>query len=103
MNKLRLLRRWLKSSGISLADENERTRRLTWHEGFTTATEDSVTNLHAALDQVEHLNGMKWSTAESKKCKDCPNYGGLLKCDPQTCDWLLLNEYWAGNLTHGGV
>ncbi|KAL5502431.1 hypothetical protein EMCRGX_G009202 [Ephydatia muelleri] len=22
--------------------------------------EDSVTNLHAALDQVEHLNGMKW-------------------------------------------
>eukprot|EP00731_Ephydatia_muelleri_P004935 Em0002g1111a len=73
-NKLRLLRRWLKSSGISLAElvakvvhlleDNERTRRLTWHEGFIPATGDSVTNLHAALDrfkdQIEHLNGMKW-------------------------------------------
>eukprot|EP00731_Ephydatia_muelleri_P019683 Em0012g508a len=48
-NKLRLLRRWLKSSGISLAElvakvvhlleENERTRRLTWHEGFIPASE----------------------------------------------------------------
>eukprot|EP00731_Ephydatia_muelleri_P019905 Em0012g730a len=62
-NKLRLLRRWLKSSGISLAggeeikgapliyipelvakvvyllEENERTRRLTWYEGFIPASE----------------------------------------------------------------
>ncbi|KAL5510748.1 hypothetical protein EMCRGX_G006349 [Ephydatia muelleri] len=91
---------------VHLLEENERTRRLTWHEGFIPASEvwikiggdkgggtfkmnfqnvsiatpnsvhntcvfccfaagDSVTNLHAALDrfkdQVEHLNGMKWS------------------------------------------
>ena len=42
------------------------------------------------------------SVAENMKCKDCPNYGGILTCDPQTCDWLLLNGYWAGNLTDGG-
>ena len=42
------------------------------------------------------------SMAGVKKCNDCPNYGGLLTCDPQTCDWLLLNQYWAGNLTDGG-
>ena len=40
--------------------------------------------------------------ADSRNCVDCPNYGGLLTCDPQTCDWLLFNGYWAGNVTDGG-
>ena len=38
----------------------------------------------------------------SDNCVDCPNYGTILTCDPQTCDWLLLNGYWAGNVTDGG-
>eukprot|EP00731_Ephydatia_muelleri_P006233 Em0003g481a len=59
-SNLQAFHRLLVAKVVHLLDENERTRRLTWHDGFITATEDSVTNLHAALDQVEHLNGMKW-------------------------------------------
>eukprot|EP00731_Ephydatia_muelleri_P038060 Em0644g1a len=74
---------------VQLLEGNERTGRLTWHEGFIPANEiwlkiggdkgggtfkmtfqilfvagDSITNLHVApdrfKDQVEHLHGMKW-------------------------------------------
>ena len=38
----------------------------------------------------------------SENCVDCPNYGTILTCDPQTCDRNLLNGYWAGNVTDGG-
>ena len=40
--------------------------------------------------------------SQQQSCVDCPNYGGFLNCDPNTCDWLLLNGYWAGNVTPGG-
>ena len=38
----------------------------------------------------------------SDNCVDCPNYGTILTCDPQTCDRQLLNGFWAGNVTDGG-
>eukprot|EP00731_Ephydatia_muelleri_P006550 Em0003g798a len=38
----------------------------------------------------------------SDNCGDCPNYGTILTCDPQTCDRNLLNGYWVGNVTDGG-
>ncbi|KAL5502646.1 hypothetical protein EMCRGX_G009451 [Ephydatia muelleri] len=37
-----------------------------------------------------------------QNCTDCPNIGAFLSCDPQTCDWLLLNGFWVGNVTEGG-
>ncbi|KAL5481350.1 hypothetical protein EMCRGX_G021488 [Ephydatia muelleri] len=80
---------------VQLLEGNERTGRLTWHEGFIPANivnvatpnsvhntcvfscfaaGDSVTNLHVALDrfndQVEHLHGMKWSEGASG-CYPC--------------------------------
>ena len=39
---------------------------------------------------------------ESKYCPTCPRYGGFLTCDPVTCDWLLLNGNWVGNVTAEG-
>ena len=39
---------------------------------------------------------------KSDNCVNCPNYGTILTCDPQTCDRNLLNGYWAGNVTDGG-
>ena len=35
-------------------------------------------------------------------CDNCPDFKSFLSCDPQTCDWLLLNGYWAGNTSVGG-
>ena len=40
--------------------------------------------------------------SQQQDCVDCPNYGQFLNCDPNTCDWLILNAYWAGNTTPGG-
>lgn len=37
------------------------------------------------------------SAAQNQKCIGCPKFKSFLTCDPQTCDWMLLNGYWAGN------
>lgn len=39
---------------------------------------------------------------QTQYCNDCSTYGGYLTCDPETCDWLLLNGLWVGNVTEGG-
>ena len=35
-------------------------------------------------------------------CENCPDFRSFLTCDPQTCDWLLQNGYWAGNISAAG-
>ena len=40
--------------------------------------------------------------SKGQHCNDCPMYGGYFTCNSGTCDLLLLNGYWAGNMTPGG-
>lgn len=49
-----------------------------------------------ALTTGAALNGT------STICDNCPDFKSFLSCDPITCDWLLLNGYWAGNTSVGG-
>ena len=43
-------------------------------------------------------------TGNSPICETCPSYmsEGYLACDQKSCDWLLINGKWAGNVTVGG-
>ena len=45
------------------------------------------------------LNFCLVKLGRSEDCGGCTNYGTILTCDQQTCDWQLLNGYWAGNIT----
>lgn len=45
--------------------------------------------------------GVPTTAAGTQTCTECPMYGGFLTCDPQSCDWRLLNGYWAGNVSDG--
>ena len=41
-------------------------------------------------------------TTQNRKCTGCPNFKSYLTCDPHSCDWLVLNGYWAGNTSLNG-
>ena len=34
---------------------------------------------------------------QKQNCFNCPKFKSFLTCDTNSCDWLLLNGYWAGN------
>lgn len=46
--------------------------------------------------------GLSLAGLQKKNCVNCPKFKSFLTCDPYSCDWLLLNGYWAGNTSSNG-
>ena len=43
--------------------------------------------------------GLTLVGTQKQNCINCPKFKSFLTCDPNSCDWLILNGYWAGNTT----
>lgn len=41
--------------------------------------------------------GLTLAGTQKQNCFNCPKFKSFLTCDTNSCDWLLLNGYWAGN------